>query len=274
MIKFTKELQQQLNEQLGTIHSEQNGILKVAERAVSISQEFVWKLKQFVDTYTFKDQQEEIQFFKEIKPAIFSNLIYYLDMYNIESKMPPESPRVKRKYFIEEIKKLNTYFEQNIEFYKYYRTNSRHLDTIYFLRNNTIILNLDAVYFDRDPSFVTSHDYHVSRILANERIRVYVEEQLFKLKENLDPSFEQIKSSITWTGSKTALVELIYALHATGVIDNGQAEVKKIIEIVEQTFNIDLGDFYHTYMEIKRRKSNPNKFLEQLNKSFLKKITE
>lgn len=39
-------------------------------------------------------------------------------------------------------------------------------------------------------------------------------------------------------------------------------------------FNIDLGDFYHTFMELKARKINRTKFIDSLRDALIKKMDE
>lgn len=79
---------------------------------------------------------------------------------------------------------------------------------------------------------------------------------------------------MNWTGSKTSLVELIYALYHQSVFDNGNADVKRIMKSFEVAFNIDLGDFYHTFLEIKSRKINRTKFLDTLRDNLMQKMDE
>ena len=80
------------------------------------------------------------------------------------------------------------------------------------------------------------------------------------------------KSLLSWTASKTALTELIYALHSQGAF--GNTDIISITKTFESTFNINLGDFYHTFMELKARKINRTKFLDSLKESLLKKMDE
>jgi len=56
------------------------------------------KLKNFVLNNTFKDEEEEILFFKEIKPGIFSQLIYQVKINNIESKRPMGSIEIQQNF--------------------------------------------------------------------------------------------------------------------------------------------------------------------------------
>lgn len=75
-------------------------------------------------------------------------------------------------------------------------------------------------------------------------------------------------SNLHWTGSKTELVELIYALYHSGCINRGAADIKLLALNFEYTFNVKLGNYYHTFIEIRARKSNRTKFLDSL-KGFL-----
>jgi hypothetical protein len=47
-----------------------------------------------------------------------------------------------------------------------------------------------------------------------------------------------------------------------------------IAKTFEDAFNIELGDFYHTFMELKARKINRTKFLDRLCEALIKKMDE
>ena len=81
-------------------------------------------------------------------------------------------------------------------------------------------------------------------------------------------------NSLKWTASKTALTELIYALYSHGVFNNGNTDIKLIAKTFEEAFNIELGDFYHAFMELKARKINRTKFLDSLCEALIKKMDE
>ncbi len=56
--------------------------------------------------------------------------------------------------------------------------------------------------------------------------------------------------------------------------DNGNADIKQIAQSLEIFFNIELGDFYHTYSELKNRKINRTKFLDNLRDTLIRKMDE
>lgn len=264
--KAFNELENQINELL----FEQENQLTAYEKVIEIILQKMAKLKEYVLKTGFKNTQEEIHFFKHIKPQFIAKLIYYNAVYKIESKKPNETKSAK-KFFETELKKLKKFFDNNLEFYKYYRTNNTFIDDQLFVRGKyDIKLNLDTFYFETDHSFSTIGDYKAGKILANDLIQVYLEDQL----NNRQYKKEYGKSPLSWTGNKTALTELIYALSAQGVFNNGNADIKLIAKVFENAFNIDLGDFYHTFMELKARKINRTKFLDSLCEALIKKMDE
>lgn len=271
MEKYYNECVQKLEEKIQELTIEVDNPILLPQEVVGLVIGCLSKLKEFVLKRGFKSTEEEIHFFKRLKPVILAKLIYYNAIYKIETKKPYGNGKAIKKYIDNELTKLKRYFDNNLEFYKYYRTNSTYLDEKYFVRGKyDVKLSLDTYYFETDHNFTTSHDYKVAKIIANDLIQVYLEDQLNNT--NQKKKFE--RSPLNWTASKTALTELIYALYAQGVFDNGNADIKAIAKVFEQMFNIDLGDFYHTFMELKARKINPTKFLDSLRDALIRKMDE
>lgn len=264
-----------LNEQLNFINLEIDNQSIRCESAIDIILKTIQILKALINKNSFKSEAEEIQFFKEIKPQFTSKLIYYNVLFKIEMKKPNGGNRILKKYYNNELIKLKAFFDNELEFYKYYRSGSIYLDYKYFLRGKfDIKMSLDSYYFETDRNFSTSHDFKVAKILANDLIQLYLENQLLII-DNKDTSEKpQRKPNIkmTWTGSKVALIELMYALHTEGVFNNGVADLKDIAEYFEHMFEIDLGQYRRAFLEIRARKSDKSKFLKALNEALLKRM--
>lgn len=170
---------------------------------------------------------------------------------------------------------LKLYFHANLDFYRYYRTGSHYLDNYYFLRGkHDIKLTLDSYYLQADTRFSSSHDYKVATILANEMLDPWLKNQLGKLQDvkPVAPAMSIRKQQ--WTGSKVALIELLYALHTEGVINNGNADLKEIAALFESAFAVDLGQYHRTFLEIRARKSERAKFLIGLRDKLLVRMDE
>lgn len=260
----------EMEEQLKFISLETDNPLTCAELSIQVCQKILINLKTLVSKHKFKSVAEEIHFFKELKPLFCSKLFYHISIYNIESNKPNGGYKVTKKYLQAELDKLKRYFDQTLDFYKYYRTGSNYLDHKYFVRgNHDIRLSLEAFHFETDTKFSTSHDYKISMILANDLLQVYLEAKLAelemkdpKLKSEVDP-----KAEIIWTGSKVALIELLYALHSEPVLNYGKAELRQIASTLEKAFNVDLGQYHRTFLELRMRKSTRTKFLNSLRDS-------
>ena len=271
MNKFYTETLHKLETEINDLEIETDHSIQRIEAVIDIILKCLSEVKKYVLNRGFKNIGEEIHFFKYQKPTIVSKLIYYNAIYKIETKKPYGSKPIK-KYLNDELRKLKRYFDNNLEFYKYYRTNNSFIDDKLFVRGKyDIKLSLDTFYFEADHSFSTSHDYKVAKIIANDLIQVYLEDQLHNTAYR-DKSTDLPK--LNWTGSKTAMIELIYALYSQGVFDNGNADIKVIAKTFERTFNLDLGDFYHTFMELKSRKINSTKFLDSLRDALIRKMDE
>jgi hypothetical protein len=171
---------------------------------------------------------------------------------------------------------LELFFNENLEFYRYYRTGNQSLDNKDCLRGkHDLKLTFDSFYFQADQRFSTSHDYKVAQILANDTIKVFLESELKKLENKTDNvPFSNEQSNQIWTGSKVALIELIYALHAEGVFNNGTTELKEVVNRFESAFSVDLGQFNRVFLEIRARKSERTKFLNALKENLILRMDD
>ena len=87
------------------------------------------ELREFTHQYTFQDSNEEILFFKDIKPFILSKLIYFNDIYLLELRKPNGSKEVLKEYYKKKQTAITEFCNANLDFYQYYRSKSTHLDS-------------------------------------------------------------------------------------------------------------------------------------------------
>lgn len=278
---FVQKLYHDLEEQLNFIHLETENELKKAELSIQVTLNVITKLKTYILKYKFNTQHDEIYFFKQLKPKFLSRLIYFNRIYIIETHKPHGGVKIVRRYLNNELQKLKQYFDDNLEFYKYFRTGSNYLDHKYFVRGkHDIKLSLDSFYFETDQRFSTSHDFKVAKIISNDQVQVYLESELANLERKELKAMNQQnaellpKSPVFWTGSKVALIELLYAFHAEGSFNNGKAELKEIADFIEKSFNVELGQFNRTFLELRARKTGRTKYLDSLRQSLTKRMDE
>lgn len=272
------DILKKLDNKLDILEIEEQDILLKAEKGIKLAKQTLKSVRSIVVDYEFETKLEEIHFFKCTKPKIYSKLIYYVKLFNIESKRPRGSNKSQVKYLNNYIEKLQTYFNDNLDFYHYYRREATVFDEQYFLRGKADIrLFPDSFHFFVDEEFATSHDSTVASILAYDLLIVHLKREIDKLENNGNYAslrLLQSKTKITWTAHKIYLIELIYALHSTDVINNGTVDIKDIAYFVEKTFKVDLGDYYRAFLEIQMRKNGRTKFLDILKKQLTKRMDD
>lgn len=172
----------------------------------------------------------------------------------------PEMSRIKNEvYQIESIPERINYLQKerdrlNLEYQK--MNKQLYSSPINFFFESRIECLKDVLIWVSGKQTCQSKVITIDNQVVNDRSRKYSE-------------------GFKWTESKASLVELIYALYYNPkALDNGKNSIRELARMFEQLFDIDLGDVYHTYHELKSRKLEPAKFIDSLKSSFLRKIEE
>jgi hypothetical protein len=253
-------------------HSE---IIAIAKNVILLIEEKIKELFKWLKKHKFVSIEEEIYFFKDLKPIFISKLIYYKAILNIESNLPT-SRKNKIKFYEEELNAIQEYTNKNKKFYEYYRARASYKDTIYFLRSvEKNIIKRDCSLINYDLKLCTSHDYSMATMIANDILTNYLENKIEELESN-NTNIQIINQQpLNWTGNKIDLVELIYALHVSKKINHGNSDIKEIATTVGKMFNQDLEEnIYRWYIDIKNRKTVRPKFINQLSEGLENHLLE
>lgn len=251
----------------------------VIEQGIETSRAVVRKLRKLLSGRDFKNSEDEIHFFKVQKPFVYGRIMFFLTIYNYQLRKSKGSLKLQKNDIDAKIKSLQKDYLKDFDFIKYYRKNSNKLDNIYFLRGKEEcrLLATDCS-FSLDEEFSTSHDTSVAKIIAYDLLLSYYMKELDNLKKSNqedNPVKRHFKSlNLGWTANKIDLIELIYALQASGAIKGGKAGIKDMAIACEQIFDIDLGNYYRKFLEIRGRKIEPTKFLDRMKLALLKRIEE
>ena len=82
-----------LEAQLESLEIEDENIILRSEKSIKLIKQALKRIRLKVIQSSFSNKEEEIIFFKNIKPKIFSKLIYHAKLFNIESKRPRSSDK-------------------------------------------------------------------------------------------------------------------------------------------------------------------------------------
>lgn len=249
-------------------------IIENSLKMIDLIQAYIDELREKVIVYEFSSQEEEIVFFKELKPQLLSKQLYFNKIYCIESKFPTGSNEAAKRYLNDQLHSMEYYFNRYLDFHQYYRSGSTVYDKYYFVRGNVDPkLCNDSSRFNSDLKFSTVYDFKVAKIIANEMLRIYLNRRL-KMIEDPTLFVETKKSRRTWTGQKNALIELGYSLFTSGDIDHGNIDVKEVMDTLGEAFNVDLGEYYRTYIALRSRKKDRTAYLNSLIEKLTKKMDE
>jgi len=252
----------------------------VVEKGITISRKYLQKLRLCIRDNNFKNKENEITFFKKHKPYVYSRLKFYAKLYNFLINRPAGTIQSQQIFIDEEIQKLQESNRRNIDFIKYYREESTVLDEFYFIRGkDKISLVSDTSHFYTDAEFSTSHDNAIAKIMAYDLLINHYVQELSYLRDQSYGISNKLNTlangeRLGWTASKTDLIELIYALQASGAIKSGTAGIKEMASACEDIFELKLGNVYRTFLEIRERKIDQTKFIDRLKATLLRRMEE
>lgn len=240
-------------------------VLTVSLQIIKYIEKKLKELFKWLKKYVFLSVQEEIYFFKELKPRMVSKLLYYKDLLNVESSLPP-SKKNKRKHYEEWLSKIHQNGIINREFYQYYRSRTTVKDEDLFVRRSyKNIFRDDCCLINYDSKLCTSHDYNVAIIIANDMLTSYLENKLDELN-GTTTGYNPMNNKITWTGTKIEMAEMIYGLHYKQMLNNGNIDIKEIARGFSIAFNIEIDEkaLYRSLQDIKKRYPINAIFLQNL----------
>lgn len=271
---FTVKLYQEMEYEIQKIAQTADCEIRKAEQSFHISETHLLRLREFVYAYQFRDSTEEILFFKELKPKIHAELIFYAELLHIETNKPLATKKLVISYYRQVIQRLQIYFERRNLHYLYYRSKRTVEDHMLFLRASDCVPIIPEDSLDLDRAFSTIGSSWFAKFIGFEKMVNYLLNQIEHLKYGPVQIQPERKSNTIWTDSKAALVELAYALHARGSLNHGKAEIKDIVSELEYIFNIHVGNFYRTYLDITIRKKNRTPFIDSMKETLERRMDE
>ncbi|SHE35331.1 RteC protein [Mariniphaga anaerophila] len=250
--------------------TELNEISK-AEKTVGICSATLLELREHIIRNDLKNKSEEIRFFKDTKSFVLSEYLYYSKLWEILIRQPVTSIRRRKKYLRKVTAGVQQFFNENTEFYLYYRSGSTHLDEQYFVRTE-ISCTLDCQHFIFDPFFSTSHDYTLAAIKANEKIAAYCNAEINRLRHR--GNYRLVRSDMFWSLNKRDLMQVIYGIYYTNAVNRGKVQIKELVCGFESLFNVKLSGYYHTFYEITQLKKQPLGYLDLMKETLTKLVEE
>jgi hypothetical protein len=239
--------------------------------SILICKKAMSKLKNYITSYAFETVTEEVHFFKNVKPRFYGKYIYFINVYNFLVQKPTGSATIQQDYIQMHLHEIKTFFDHNRAFYSYYRSGMTQLDETYYTRGGFDV-QAELEDFEEDQQYSTSHDYKLSKIIANEKFQDYLHLEMAKL--NAPEALVLPFKLPNWTAAKVDAIELIYALKASGSVNNGNIDIAELVTLWETIYQVDLKESYHKFTDITNRKKEIPVFLNKLRDGLLRWIDD
>lgn len=239
-------------------------------------------LKEHVLSDGFRDDEDEVYFFKYLKPRFYMLYIYEVELYNLISGVPVGTDEMVWNYYLSELSALKRFFSQHSFIYDYFAREEEGMDGSFFLRRNLNVLHPDvsASGFPgiSDDGFTTNQDYNFSKFRALEKLRDFILGRIRLVYVKPEPGFPlelALGKKLNWTGEKVELVELAYGIFLSKSINGGKLEIADVVSWLEQSLNVDLGVPYRKFISIGRRKNlSYTKYLDGMRIKIVDYISE
>lgn len=273
MKAFAEKLLEEMEQSLNQVAEGTSNELQKAERSGRAVNSILLKLKEFMLSYKFQSREEEIKFFKYYNPMFSKELIYFSELTYLASKKPVGEKSKVKQFYHQVVDQYQDFFGRNHQLFIYHQLEREDLDHQFFLKESRPLSLIPDYSLDFDPSFSTPNSSKLAKIMAYENLIDYIRNKLIQLEWGTDLKAVK-KPKHKWTDTKSALIELAYALQSRGAINHGKSDVKMIISIMESSFNVRVGNFYRTFQSMRIRKKNRTIFLDSLKDSLEKRMDD
>lgn len=268
-------LQMQMEQDLEQLSFQSIQPLKKLISAIKLIRFSLSKLKDDVETYPFKDEPEEIEFFKHVKPSFFQWQIYYTELYTIETGFPLSDREKQIAYLAQEMSYIDRFFQQYAFLYQYYKLDADELDHLYFSRG----VDSQSVLFpnipELNPGFATSGDYLFSKFMAFEKLKSWLIEKMLYLQGNPTNPLQigTEPDDLKWTGDTINLAEIGIGIYQTKQLNNGTATLSQIFRWLEEKLKVKIGIPSKRLSELRRRKRlSRTQYLDEMKENIIQKL--
>jgi len=275
MEKFASALLLEMTEELQKIAVSSENHLQQAQRSFNIVELKINELKAFIAGHTFRDTDEEIRFFKEIKPEFQKELIYFGEVLYVETGRPVGSAKALKRFLHRELSRIEAFFERNNYLYNYYRSADTSYDEQFFVRNAIQVPLQPVSVSDMDHNFSNPYSYKLAKIQALEQLKQYLLSGSAQANTILQAGKpEKPARRRVFTGPKAAMHEIIRGIVRKGWINHGEESISALTEDFEEFLNCKLGNPYRVFLSMSMRKKGYTPYLDDMKSAIEDEIDE
>lgn len=133
-------------------------------------------IQQEIENYQFADQQEEINFYKTVKPKFIALMDFFTLLYRAVL-FQPDRKAEKKKYWQRELKTCEAFLKKHQSFCRYCEQGNTGMDHIYFVQDN----NQQPLIFginENNRQATTSYSHLLARVISIKKYQGYLQEKI------------------------------------------------------------------------------------------------
>lgn len=256
-----KDILETLEEDIQMTTQLEQPLLARSEQIIKLIQQSIQNIREQMASYSFKDDEEEIFFFKALLPEFYARLIYHLHVFHVEAKRPKASVKIQKRILRNELKRIAMFFQKHAPFVEYYNAGNTYLDDKYFTRDaasDAMPFLLDDYSLVLDTICCTTYSFVLSKIKAFEQVQHYIIRELNNLEKKSDGIQDDALKPEKWKLGPFALVELGYLIHLTGGLPG---TLKSTMDFLEKCFDTRIGNYSRMLQQMRIRKEERAAYL-------------
>jgi RteC protein len=205
---------------------------EISERLCKFN-EWNAKLVEIEKEFVFATLDDEIEYYKNLKPEFQKFGIYYDIIYNLELGRSP----MTLEYYKRKLKRLDKEFKEIKHYFVYYRSNSTDKDAVYFVKN--------------------SKENHIFALVkANSMLTKYL---IHKTDTRTADDIIASSPKVKWNLGDHDIMELAKSFHGLGY---AVGTLSDIAESLGRFFGKEMKNIYGKSHNITNR-ANPGRFMEK-----------
>jgi hypothetical protein len=133
-------------------------------------------IQEKIEGYQFTDLQEEISFYKTLKPKFIALMDFFTLLYR-SVLFQPEDTSGKNEYWKSELSTCKDFLLKHQTFCRYYKQGNTTMDHVYFVQQN----NHQPLIFgvnENNRAFSTSYTFLLARVISVQKYQRYVSGKL------------------------------------------------------------------------------------------------
>jgi hypothetical protein len=246
----------QLRQELSGLNFFGDDAISQIQTALQLIRSTTSAIEAEIDGTDFASQEDEIYYFRHVKPPLYSLQIAYRKILKLELLRPSFSKKEFKSILKQKLDFIQGHYIDYPEFTRYYNSTLTEYDQRYFLKANCIDLDYFPLYYDYTNS--TGYDLVAAYLLAYKFLIDHYDQSEKKSQ------IEMNQLNTSWSSDKLDYVELVSGIHIMASLNMGKDDLKTVNSQLCHMFNIEIKDFYGKRNEIKSRKGIKFRYIKEM----------